>query len=126
MLVAKETAVLDAGTATVKVLVPLSVKGICEADAIRIGRQLWLVTGWHCTESAARVWWPVRMIRIDTFDLSPMGDRLVLVAPIATRVFKGKGADSRDHDIRLAPRIPVNFGASIPAFGRLRRRAMAA
>ncbi|QSI29143.1 hypothetical protein GNX71_05955 [Variovorax sp. RKNM96] len=116
--------VLDAGTAAAVVLVPLNPRGICETDALRIGRQLWLVTQWHGAGLPQGVWRPVRMIRVDDFQVRPMGDRLVLVEPMATRLFKGK-ATFPGHEVLLHPDILVDFGSSTPvteAAARRRRR----
>jgi|GEM_PF-3223076 len=116
--------VLDAETAAAVVLVPLSPRGICETDAVRIGRQLWLVTQWRCEGLPPGVWRPVRMIRIDGLEHCPMGDRLVLVEPMAGRAFTGKGAFP-GYEILLHPEILVDFGASMPvteAAARRRRR----
>jgi hypothetical protein len=117
-------AVLDAETAAVVVLVPLNPRGICETDAIRMGKQLWLVTQWYGEGLPKGVWRPVRMIRIDGLECCPMGDRLVLVGPMASRVFQGTGTCA-GHEILLDPDILVDFGLSTPvieAAARRRRR----
>lgn len=116
-----EPTVLDAETAAAVVLVPLNPRGICETDAIRMGRQLWLVTQWCCEGLPLGVWRPVRMIRIDGLESRPMGDRLVLVEPMAGQAFKGKGAFP-GHEILLHPEILVDFGASMPVTEAAARR----
>ena len=110
-----------AAEAVVKVLVSLNPRGICEADALRLGAQLWLVTEWRQVRSAAGIWRPVRMIRIDDLKWSPMGGHLVLLEPMATRLFKGQGPTRSAHEIRRDPQILVDFGASFPAAGLSRK-----
>jgi len=122
-----EITVLDADKVASVVLVPLNPRGICETDAIRLGNQLWLVTQWLGAGPPRAVWRPVRMIRIDGFQIRPMGDRLVLVEPMATRLFKGKGTFP-GHEVLLRPDILVDFGLSMPvteAIARRRRRIVA-
>ncbi|SFQ37078.1 hypothetical protein [Variovorax sp. 770b2] len=113
--------VLDARWAVAIVLVPLNPRGICEANAIRIGLQLWLVTQWQGHGRSPGIWRPVRIVRLDEFDLRPMGERLVLVRPMASRVFRGKKG-AAGHEVVLDPQILVDFGRSLPVAEAAARR----
>lgn len=121
-------AVLDAAQAVVVVLVPLNPRGIWEAEAIRIGSQLWVVTQWHGAASSPQIWRPARMICTEGIKYSPMGSRLVLDEPMPARVFKGKRT-SASYEVWLHPEIFVHFGASLPlaeVAGRSRRQLVEA